>query len=64
MFVPVFSSMANNGILKVTVAPDSTCQQTAKPVTNSAGVKFQVAAVKTPHDVKAVAPRDVHPHWR
>jgi hypothetical protein len=68
LLVPAFSTLANSGIIKVTVAQDSPYRQTAKPVATASGVKFQVAAVKTQTDtaakVKTTSTRNVHPHWR
>ena len=68
LLVPALSTMANSGMIKRTVAPDSPYRQTAKPATNASGVKFQVAAVKTQDNTaakaKATSTRDVRPHWR
>jgi hypothetical protein len=68
LLVPALSTMANSGIIKVTVAPDSPYRQTAKPAATASGVKFQVAAVKTQNNAaakeKATSTRGVRPHWR
>jgi hypothetical protein len=68
LLAPAFSTMANSGIIKVTVAQDSPYRLTAKPAATASGVKFQVAAVKTQADTaakdKASSTRAVRPHWR
>jgi len=64
LLLPAFSTMANSGIFKATVAQDSPYRRTAKPVATASGVRFQVAAVKTQNEVKATSTRNVRPHWR
>jgi hypothetical protein len=69
--MPAVSAMANSGLMKVTVAPDSPYRQKAPlPVASVSGTKFQIAVVKTattvskPKPAALVSQPVAHPRWR
>jgi hypothetical protein len=70
LMVPATPTLANSGLMKVTVAPDSPYRQTAYQAAKAESrTKFEIAPVKLEVAAKdhtvAEAPRSiVHPHWR
>ena len=67
---PAIPTLANAGIIKVTVARDTPYRQPAAPpvASTSSGAKFQIAPVKmetSASNVPSAAPKVLpHPHWR
>jgi len=71
VIAPAIPTMANSGLIKVTVARDTPYRQRAElPVASSSGTKFQIAPVKMQtsvpaSNVAASASRPVpRPRWR
>jgi hypothetical protein len=71
VIAPAITTMANSGLLKVTVANDTPYRQRAElPVASSSGTKFQIAPVKMQTtspatNAAASVSRPVpRPHWR
>jgi hypothetical protein len=62
-------TMANSGLIKVTVSADTPYRHVQMPVASTSGAKFQIAPIKTATDayvtnVGAPVAHVVRPHWR